>query len=52
MFLVDFSTYIYRSTSILKMGAREKVKSEMVISNPWVWSTWPWFGVFSHGIGN
>jgi hypothetical protein len=25
------------------MGACEKVKSEMVVSNPWVW-------VFSHGI--
>jgi hypothetical protein len=32
------------------MGACEKVKSEMVVSNPWVRGICPWFGVFSHGI--
>jgi hypothetical protein len=25
------------------MGACEKVKSEMVVSNPWVWGIFPWY---------
>jgi hypothetical protein len=30
------------------MGACEKVKSEMVVSNPWVWGIYPWYlGYFS-----
>ena len=38
----SFPIYIY----IKKMGACEKVKSEMVVSNPWVWKPM----IFSHGI--
>jgi hypothetical protein len=32
------------------MGACEKVKSEMVVSNPWVWKPMVFSHVFSHGI--
>jgi hypothetical protein len=40
-----FSRFIYicRFTSILKRGAYEKVKSELVVSNPWVWGIFPWY---------
>jgi hypothetical protein len=31
----------------------KKEKSEiLVVSSPWVWDIFPWFGIFSHGIDN